>query len=261
MSTHCGKLQLERYFGGELLPDEKASVELHLKECADCNAQIAALQKSKVAFLEQHPFSTFTRAHAPVVKAPWYTTLWQIACKPVLYPAYGALLVAIAVVPVITKNSSNDSTSITRFKGNSVLTYVAERNGKQFPVSANDIFVAGDKIQILFTTAKPVQLSLLSIDASGTISFYNPSAASDLSSVPVASGTNQPFPASIELDNAEGNELVIALFTESSLDKAKVKDWLSALFKMHPELPELEKSLAATNVLQADIKTLLLHKE
>ena len=119
MSMHCGRLQLEKYVGGELDNEQFRAVQSHIHSCTDCASYVTQLKTERNEFLQKHPFSSFTRAHAPVVGLPWYRRFLGNYFRPSLIPVYTTLIVVAVALPLLYRG--NDSS--IRSKGKSSISF------------------------------------------------------------------------------------------------------------------------------------------
>ncbi len=258
MSAQCKRLILERYIGGELNGPEETALRRHLDSCNECSSYLAELQARKAEFLLRHPFSSFTRAHAPVRLLPWYSKIFQVVLRPSLAPAYIAAVLLIALIP-LHRISIEEK---VRFKGGNTISFLYERNGIISEGTTQLLFRPGDRIQILYSVSKKGYVTLISVDTKGIVSFYHPNTGSEFCSVIAEAGERRPFPGSIVLDDTPGGELVIALFSDSQLATAEVAEWAKQRFKECPDLNRLKDRLKTRHgQLEAKIAALLLRKE
>ena len=258
MITECSRLLLERYAGGELDESERTAVRRHLDTCSDCSSFVAQLEAERADFLRERPFSSFTRAHAPLMTVPWYRRVSRIALQPALVPVYTMVLLILVVLPLRHAGKEGD----VRFKGKHVLSFIYERNGIIRDGIPNLRFRANDRIQILYSLARRQYIGLLSIDSRGTVSFYHPDQTMEFCSVITDPGNRISFPGSIILDDTPGDELIIALFSNSALRTSEVAKWFQQQFTECPDPGRLQDRLRSRGkVFNADIATLLLSKE
>ncbi len=261
MTTPCGRLDLERYVCGELDSEQSAAVRQHCDTCKECSSYVAMLQDEREEFLTNHPFASFSRAHAPVVRLPWYRGFSLGTLRPAIVAVGAVILVTITVVPVVNRGNRT-SRDLVRFKGAPPLSFVYQRDGQTFPGTLSGKYREGDRIQITCSPSDYPFVSLLSIDSRGTVSFYQPDTRSAYCTVPAESGKPLLFPGSIELDATPGAELVIALFSREELSTAKVTGWITKRFAAESDPGALNSVLLREKLpFGAEIATLLLRKE
>ena len=261
MTTTCGRLDLERYVGGELDPEQAEAVRHHCESCADCSSYMAMLQAEKEEFLSNHPFSSFKRAHAPVVELPWYRSIRFSMPQPAIVAVGAVILVTLAVLPVVNNRQMRRPDTV-RFKGSPPLSFIYKRDGATLPGNLSERYREGDRIQVTCPPTRYGFVSLFSIDSRGTVSFYHPETGSGFCSVHVTPNEPFEFPGSIELDATPGGELVIALFSSEKLATATVRDWLGTQFAAEADLGSLNtRLLGGTGPSGGETSTLLLRKE
>jgi hypothetical protein len=261
MNADCRKLDLERLVGGELDREQAETVRHHCASCSDCSSYIAQLQAEKADFLQKHPFSSFTRAHAAVIRLPWYRNIFSGTLRPALVTAGAVLLVTLAVIPLVNTNTRKNDDRI-RFKGAPSLSFIYRRNGTTAPGTLSGRYRGGDRIQITCPATRYRFTCLLSVDMQGTVSFYHPESEAAWCSVPSQPGVSFVFPGSIVLDDTPGAELVVALFSMDPLPTSAVTGWIERQVAAMPNLDTLNTLLLREkNTFGAEAATLLLRKE
>lgn len=261
MTTRCRRLDLEQYVVGELDSEQSAAVRQHCDTCKECSSYVAMLQEEREEFLVKHPFASFSRAHAPVVRLPWYRGFSLGTLRPAIVAVGAVMLVTIAIVPVVNRGNRTPKDQV-RFKGAPPLSFVYQRDGKTSPGVLSGKYREGDRIQVTCSPSHYPYVSLLSIDSRGTVSFYQPDTRSEFCTVPAEPGKPLLFPGSIELDATPGAELVIALFSREELSTAMVTGWITKRFTVESDLSALNPALLRGKLpFGGEIATLLLRKE
>jgi len=261
MNIHGERLLLEQYACGEFDKQTRQQIDAHITHCKECSAFITQISGERDTFLEKHPFASFDRAHAPVVGLPWYKTLMNSFMKPTLVPVYATLLIAVIIVPLVLREYGT-KTSVVQFKGKTPITFQYQRDGVTKDGSPAEHYRAGDQIQIIFSTIEKKQVSLLSIDSKGTVSFYHPDNGSQYCSVATPAGADQQFPGSIVLDDSKGYELVIALFADKPLKTVETEKWIDSLYKENNDPVKINSLLKKSSEgIAASVSTVLLTKE
>ena len=268
-NSECGRLAIERYAAGELSGEAARAVETHLKSCAGCGARYAHIQKERAEFLRVHPFEDL-RATGAVGKSGelWYERFIQLlgapVLRPVLIPVCVVLLVGIMIIPFTGKKGLIDTSSLSdvRYKGSAgPLSYLYKRNGVVYESAPDDVFTAGDKIQLFYDSRKEQYLSLFSVSLSGEVSFYHPDKNSVSCSIRAGIGNRLAWPVSIELDSSAGSELVVALYSGRPFDTAQIRHWVAGLSSPGSSLAALEKAVqGALPAPESAVATLLLNK-
>jgi hypothetical protein len=244
---HDNKLLLERFIAGEIDENGARQVTEHCSTCAECSDYLTSLKTARRQFQAEYPFSRFMRAATPAARQPWYEALLDGLRRPALVPAYGFIAVFLIMSPILyVKYFQAPSQREIAFKGDDGLSFLLKRNGRVSDCTTRDTLYPGDQIQVLYTCSKHGNLSLLSVDAHGAISWYHPDRNSPVCSVPVKPGKNG-YPSGIQLDDSPGQELVIALFSSAPLSKESVQTWISrTLKKTNKDLFKLKLELDAT---------------
>jgi len=261
MKTTCNHLHLDLLTTGELGEADAVLANQHIAQCGECAAYVARLQAESVAFHDRHPFSSFTRAHAPLKALPWYRRLALQVFRPAFIPVAAALLLSVSILPYIVTTQMQRST-VVRFKGGNSIRYIYKKDGEVKNSALSDRFGAGDRIQVLYSSVKKQYLALVSIDAVGSISFYHPDASGDTCSISVSAGAEHTYPSSIEFDASSGYELICALFTEQPLTISAVQSWLQKAYTQENNLVDLQSVLKRDQqLLGAECLGLLVTKE
>jgi hypothetical protein len=147
---HDNKLLLERYSAGEIDADEARCIEAHCTTCTECSNYVKKLKTDRQQFLAVHPFSRFKPAVKPAPGRPWYAELLDPFRHPALVPAYGLIIVLLALSPIIYFiRIHHPVTSEIVFKGSDALSFLLKRNGGISACTPHDTLCPGDEIQVL----------------------------------------------------------------------------------------------------------------
>jgi hypothetical protein len=255
------RLDIERYSAGELTGAAAAGLEEHLRSCPSCAACLAQVQKERGEFLRAHPFAEFAASAFPVrASAPWYrripSFLTSPALRPVLVPAV-VVLVAVAVIPFFPRSGDD-----IRYKGGESLSYIYKREEVVHAAAPDDLFRAGDRVQVFYASAADRYLTLFSIDGGGAVSFYQPDAKAAVCSIRSGAGSKIAYPCGIELDSTAGPELVVAVFSDKPFDTNRIKKWVGGLKVKKDDLNALEKAAESNPpVKKSSVATLMLNKD
>jgi hypothetical protein len=268
-NSECRRLTIERYAAGELSGEAARAVETHLKSCAGCSTRYAQIQKDRGEFLRVHPFDDLRAAGAVGMSGElWYERFMHLlgvpVLRPVLIPVCIALLVGIMIIP-FTGNKGlihTSSLSDVRYKGSAgPLSYLYKRNGIVYESAPDDVFAAGDKIQLFYDSREEQYLSLFSVSLSGEVSFYHPDKNSVSGSIRTGVGNRLAWPVSIELDSSAGSELVVALYSKKPFDTAQIRQWVAGLSSPGRSLAALEKAVQGSlPAAESAVVTLMLNK-
>ena len=250
--------QIDRYFTGDLSAQESKELESHFEECQVCFNYLQTLRREKNEFLAAHPFSSVFRVRGSE-RVPWYQFAIKIWSKPVLVPVF-AVLVAVAIGLPLLQGTGKVREDVL-FKGQSSLSFIYKRDGVVRDGELSELFYANDQIQIRYSSSKEQYIALISIDSRGTVSFYHPDEQSRFCSIQTGTGSNLSFPGSIILDDAEGAELIIAVFSSAPLKTSAVNAWAENAFREHPELSKLARHLSENIPFKGgQVASLLLRK-
>jgi hypothetical protein len=240
------KLDIERYGAGELTGAAASGLEDHLHSCPSCSAYLVQLKKERQEFLRAHPYREFRAAAFPEQAAGhWHKRFPLIfpfpVLRPVLVPAVCVLLVAVVIVPYMTKLAAPSGNDL-RYKGGATLSYIYKRDGVVRSASPDDRFRGGDRVQVLYSSPGEQNLTLFSVDDRGFVSFYRPDTSARTCSIRCGAGSGLAYPKSIELDSAPGAELVVAVFSDEPFDTSQIKKWVAGL-KIKGDLAALENAV------------------
>lgn len=255
------RLEIERYVAKELNEEKCRSLEIHFKECMVCNSYMQSLIQKRKTFLNVYPFESMCSERPKNAGSSWITKITEVITRPVLVPVFASLLIALIIIPVAYNKGYFSSSDAIGYKGNAAISFVYQRNGITMPGTVSGIYKDGDILQILYSSDQDQYVSLLSIDASGNVSFYHPDQTASDCSIKAEKGNGIAYPGSIILDNAKGHELIIALFSSEPLRQSDVSDWISKSYHKDRNLPTLInkiKNVPLKNV--SSVQTILLSK-
>ena len=261
--TPSMRLSIERFFAGELSGDAAARIEKHLRTCSACNMFYKGLARERQEFLRIHPFQDLLRSmrgtgeesRSGAVARP------SFVFRPALVAAFALVLSAAAIVPIMQWQKARAGSGEIVYKGGVTLSYLYKRAGQVHAGAPGDVFYGGDEVQVFYSCSREMNVSLFSIDAAGKVSFYQPDASSKICSIRSGVGARLAWPQSIELDNASGGELVVALFSAEPFDTERVKAWVDKVGNGRVDLPALEKNLKDSPPSQGNsVATILLNK-
>jgi len=258
MIAECKRLVLERYMAGEIEETERREARRHIDSCSACSSLVAQLASERTEFLEHHPFSSFAGALDQVDKLTWYRSLLITLGKPVFVPVYGIVLLLLFVVPL----QFTGKRFHVAFKGAPALSFYYQRGEIMREGFANQRFRANDRIQVAYSLTRSCYVALISVDSRGIVSFYHPEPEATTCSVSSKAGNHLFFPGSVILDATQGDELVIALFSDNALQTRDVASWIKGQFSTYPDPGRIQHHLGAeAHALGAETATLLLRKE
>jgi hypothetical protein len=268
-SETCNRVRVERYFLEEASAEEKRETGLHIDGCPRCKEHLDFLSREQKAYLAVRPFTSYAAKHLEK-KAPSFGLL----PGPRWLPALAGGLACLALVTVIRFQSKDQGgpgavavapttaapgeEGVT-YKGGEALEFAFRRDGKLAPGSLDQGYRSGDELQFSYSSGAFATVSLLSVDAKGTVSLYRKEGAAS-ASLPAVAGKVEPFPFSVTLDDAQGGELFVLVLSAAPVEDKALEDWLSNAWKeAHGDLARTEASLASP-VEGGKLKTLLLKK-
>ncbi len=259
------QLEVERYFADELTGVLKEQVIEAINKSEKWQAYIEKLQHEREAFLKAHPVEDLSFSQDQLKSTQHSPMLLRLKSLVTLKPAFAtgavALLIVFLTLPqwnLETQNTIETPPKLgkgIRTKGSVELKFDYRRAGL---VSQGDIhqrYRSGDKFQFFYTADKYKYISLLSFDSKGVFSYYNP----HQTSLKSRQGARVQYPKSIVLDNTQGYELFIMIYSQSPLKNTDVKDLLSINTSTSPQ--EVKEQLEKLKLKQTQIKTLLIEKE
>ena len=204
-------LTLLSYMAGDLSPIRTAEVRRHLEHCSECSAFIGKMEIEQKEFLEAFP-------EPPMLKERHYST---VPFRPMtaLLSAAAVLIAAFGLSTLLVHRQPDAS---WRTKGSVALSlYVSDSTG-QPSVRKDSVFYPGERIQFTYSCGKERYFILASVDEHGRVSVFYPTSGD--SSMVLEPGNGVPLPHSIRLDGYIGLERYIAVFSETPLDVASVKE-------------------------------------
>lgn len=261
-SNNISKLQIEKYFTGELGSDQQELIKTHLQDCSRCRNYLTALEENHKEFHQVHSFNALIEP-LKITPQNGLNKYLKMLQQPIFRPVFITLLVLCISLPLF-RTLVHDPSKF-RYKGGEQISFIYQRNDMIFPGSITDTFQRNDEIQIIYNSSKYQYLALFSIDSKGTVSFYQPldnNKQTEWVSVEINKGSKVHFPSSIILDESPGYELIIASFTNKPLREKQIRHWLGQYQSTEALLlPDLEKKLSGTSVTpKGKTVTLLLKK-
>lgn len=194
------RLRLGRAATGEIPPISGPEAARYAAELDEARAQLAPFDAAILRAAAER-----VQDPRPVpTPAPWVRRLWVL---PSLALAFAALLV------VLPRGDTN------RPKGSVDLDFLVLRDGMVQPGQHGGAYKAGDRLQFTYRADGLDRLVLLSIDGAGTLTVFYPAAGDE--PVPVVPGDRHVLEGSIELDDAPGPEVFVAIFGPSSVEEAE----------------------------------------
>lgn len=230
----CNRVQVERYFLGEAVAEEKSAILRHMDGCAECRGHLATLENDKRVYLIEHPFREFAARHLDGALSEGKAGLRRSPVRRWL-PAFAGLAACLALVPVVMRY--NETVAVVaetgengvRTKGGTLLEYYVKRGETVTPGSAADSYRSGDELQFVYAAAGHPYVTLASIDARGHVSLYKAEGGGSLSLAAGPEG-KQPLPFAVTLDDSPGAEFFVMIFSPGPLAGEAVESWLMGAF-------------------------------
>ncbi|MFP4164088.1 MAG: anti-sigma factor family protein [Chitinispirillaceae bacterium] len=260
MNREPERNELERYFVGELDEEHAARIRKHAQSCPECSRYLENLEAERIRFLNLHPFEEFAgKEEAASRKGVSISWIPKSLHAPAAVVAFVMLFAPIAL---ITYNLATPGSSY-RYKGNSSLTFHYKRDGLVHKGVPSDTFQQGDQLQIQYSSESKQFVSLFSVDNQGAVSFYHPDQLSPFCSMPTDTGNSLSYPASILLDETEGEELIVVLLSETPVKTDEVIAWVRrSAQKSFSDLSKLEKKLSEKKLRpKHSLSTLIIRKK
>jgi hypothetical protein len=234
-TEQCNRVQVERYFLGEAMAEEKSAIRRHMDDCPECRGHMATLENDKRAYLIEHPFREFAARHLDARRldgkhAPEGKARRSPASR--WLPAFAGLAACLALVPVVMHYNGavvpvgEDG---IRTKGGTVLEYYVKRGETVTPGSAADPYRPGDELQFVYAADSHPFVTLASIDVRGHVSLYKAEGAASLS-LAANSGGKQSLPFAVTLDDSPGAEFFVMIYSPGPLAGEAVESWLMGAF-------------------------------
>jgi anti-sigma factor RsiW len=194
---HISDLRWDQLLAGELTPAQREEASTHARSCDRCRARFEELSAEREAF-------RFRKPPPALVKRP-RRLMWTI-------PIAGTLAVA-ALALLILRPSSETPGERTKGKPELVV-YIGAKPDQLKRVSTGDQIFTGDLVQAGYTATIDGFGAVLSLDAAGKTSIYVPAAGAAM--VPLPAGELRSFPASTQLDDVAGREVIAAIWCEQA---------------------------------------------
>ena len=208
-STHVSWLMLERYWLGELRPDDKARVEFALRQSKELRHQLERIQSDA-----SRPLRPLPPAPVPKPRMGWFWT-----------PSWRGLLLATAAVVAVVNVSRlwNRPPPQERPKGGAAVLELVRESGGMFAEDAS-VFFDGDvfKVQVTCSRQGPIAWQL-SVFQGRDVFFPLPSAE------PIHCGNRVSLPGAFRISGPAAALVCITFDEEIVPPERLVKDGIEAL--------------------------------
>lgn len=196
---HPRRLELERLAMGE-----QSEAQAHVAGCPECSAAVAELAAQARAFVARTP-ATVLLDRLSARRQPWWRR-WAAAL--VLVPATAALVLFFARSPEPE----------ARLKG-SGLEISVTRAGMTAPLLSSQRPRPGDRLTFVFQAPAAGHLILVDVERGRAPAVFFPFGAQG--SAPIPPGRSV-LPDAVELDSAQEDEWLLAVFSTRALSLAEV---------------------------------------
>jgi len=136
-----------------------------------------------------------------------------------------------------------------------LLKVEVRRDGAFGPLAKDGTVRPGDVIRLLYDASDYDYVCVLSVDGTGNMEAWYPDGNG--TSVPIVRGRNIPLPGAVALDDYVGPERLIAVFSTSPLDVARVREEVTKA--LSPDLAGAVRSDFGLS-LPARVSTVLLER-
>jgi hypothetical protein len=192
-------LTLDRLFAGELGFEQKRALELHTASCQTCTSFLRNRRLGFDAFpqLDSGAVLAKIEAHAPSAAKP-------TAPRHTWLVAFSSMLAVAALALIVLPSALAPHDSGTRAKGALNLRVYRLRNGQSEEVSSGSPFQPGDRLRFRVSTPSSGFVSILGVEADGTLYSAWPVGKSGAAALPASQ--DQLLDGAVELDDALGDE-------------------------------------------------------
>jgi hypothetical protein len=230
-------LRFDARFAGELSGAEALAMDAHLAGCARCRERHERLRSEREHFLLEYPaLAASGGARAAAARDP-EPAARALGRRPRWLLALAAAALALALLPRARWDGPSER---ERSKGSPRIGFFIKRGEQVRRGIDGERVRARDRLRFVYTSDEPRRLLLLGIDGKGRVDVYWSRA--------VAAGQEQALPSAIELDNAPGEEHLIALFCREPLDEAALRRELATTGELHTPADCLRDEIMLTKI-------------
>jgi hypothetical protein len=230
-------LRFDARFAGELSAPAEAAMDAHVAGCARCRARHGRLLTEREQFLaERPPFAASGEAQA-AARPESEPAARAFARRPSWLLALAVAALAVAFLPRARWDAAPEQ---ERSKGGARIGFFIKRGEQVRRGIDGERVHARDRLRFVYTSDEPRRLLLLGIDGKGHVDVYWSRA--------VAAGQEQALPSAIELDDAPGEEHLIALFCREPLDEAALRRELASTGELHTPADCLRDEIMLTKI-------------
>lgn len=232
MAECPSRFAIASWRAGDLPPDEAQRVAAHLDACQSCRAVRDEIESHAAEYesrADEHLARLLDRlAHEqPIAEVVPLASRRRSRVTTVAIAVGGlaaAAMLALVLVPVLLDTGDGEPPDDIRFKGSLAVELVAKRGARQFRVTDGAELAAGDAIRFVVSTGAPGWISVFSIDSTGRLSPFYPDSdpATDPEPLHLAAPGRHELPGSIILDDSQGHEDIVVVFSTAEFDRGPV---------------------------------------
>jgi hypothetical protein len=212
------KMDLLTYATGGSSEQEARRIRTHLLACPSCRQYIETFGSENSSFLASRPFEEIAGSTTETRRAAAFRP-WRI------YALAASLALAVTTGYFFLLQGPSQ---VSRIKGAVGLELYVKNAQGEIEKRDQQVYTTGERIQFRYSCAGRNKFILLSIDTAGAITTYYPSQGD--SSEVLEPGQDIPLPHSILLDDYNGKELFLGVFSEKRLAAPYVRERLRADF-------------------------------
>lgn len=237
---HLSTETIDLLLMGSLSAGDGQAAHAHLGTCPACKQRFSELTEDRARF-EQFVFPRTLEKIEARLAPPTFAEQLRKARRWLVPAASAVVAASIAIVVVATqpKNIAGEVSYIGE-KGAAALDVVASRPALgQFTVKPGAVLHPKDRIRFVVSPAGAKFVLIASRDGKGTFTVYHPFGGA--SSAPITPGARE-VPGSVELDEVEGPERLVAVYSETPVSALDVKAALEA----NPDAPKIAGAKVVT---------------
>lgn len=214
-------LVLDRLMLGELDAPTSASARTHLDACDACARALAHIEAEARRFAAEVdiPALAARAARTDPPRSSWLRRLRERFPRTVAFaPAFAAVTIT-AVGLLAARPGVETDGSRTKGSGFGIAAYVVV-DGAGAPYAGQRL-ASGDRVAFRVSSQRPGYVVLVALDERGAVSQYYPPGNTPER---VEAGADVPLRTAVELDDAPGREVVIAVRCDAALPPQRAID-------------------------------------
>jgi hypothetical protein len=225
---HLSSFHLELARLGEASPADRAFIDEHLRDCAECTEMAAAFEGWRREHASAGGAAARARAGERLRQTRRRRFAWWGTC--LLVPVAAGLIIFVSVARHPTPLAGPEPD--IGVKGGAGLVVAARRGDRVFPVRPGEPIHPGDQIRFVLERVRHPFVLIASVDGAGRANVYVPYEGS--ASLAVHASDRIEIPGSIIIDDSPGPERLFALISRRPLDAAGVRAALASIGRRGP---------------------------